>query len=556
MKMIRLRFSLANKCQLAFGAAVALILFAALTVPWWRMQRLVDESQREVARQLSEAWLRQQIRLSGPLMPTFTLDAGVAMIETQNEADRFFMRVYEADELDGRPDVDSQIVQALSLFDVKPDQSDSFERIENETGITHYRYIRAIRQEDLDRMRGGFTADVPSTQVTNPVRMVLLIEMQPEWAARQLLLNGIHIIIAGLLAVVLAIAVFWFITMRVILSPVRVLRDTTERVVGGDLTIRSDINTGDEFETLSDTFNEMLANLKNSQDTMKELNKQLDLKLGELAETNVSLFEANRLKGEFLANVSHELRTPLNSIIGFAEVLAETIDSASERMLDKRKRYLANILTSSRSLLDLINDLLDLAKIEAGRIDLHIDKMSVADVCEGLINLIRPQADAKLIRMTLSVTPGIPLVQTDPGKFQQILFNFLSNAVKFTPNEGRVELGASLIAQNETDTDLDDLPDEELAVRVWVTDSGPGIPPEAHDTIFEKFKQLESSHTKEHGGTGLGLAISRELSEFLNGRIEIESDVGEGATFILTIPLKLERESEILMPGVVLSASN
>jgi len=142
----------------------------------------------------------------------------------------------------------------------------------------------------------------------------------------------------------------------------------------------------------------------------------------------------------------------------------------------------------------------------------------------------------------LNLTRGLPVVRTDPGKFQQIIFNFLSNAVKFTPEKGEIELGAAGV-QGRDDSAL-------TAVRVWVTDSGPGIPVEKHEEIFEKFRQLDSSHTKEHGGTGLGLAISRELARLLEGRIEVDSDVGRGATFTLQIPLDLAEKSEPLMPDL------
>ncbi|MEX2671342.1 MAG: HAMP domain-containing sensor histidine kinase [Phycisphaeraceae bacterium] len=529
--MARLRISLANKCQLLFGLAVLLILTAALTMPWFRMQKLVDEGQREIARKLADAWLEDLIQLGGTFSPTRPLPPPLS----EDDSLPLRMRLYDQLELDSVSD--PFVGEGMNHFETYPGARDVFKAVRDQEGQWVYRYLRAVRQSDLDRTRGGFGPTLTTTQIADPVRALLLIEMRAEWAQTQLRLNAVYLATAGLLAGLLAIAVFWLITTRLILSPVRVLRDTAEKVAEGDLNIRSDINTGDEFEQLSETFNTMLANLKRSQDKLRDLNKQLDLKLGELARSNLSLYEANRVKGDFLANVSHELRTPLNSIIGFAEVMAESLESdPATPASEKRRRYVDHILTSSRSLLAMISDLLDLAKIEAGRVDLHIETLNVFETCDALLNLIRPQADREGITLRLSVPRGLPAIQTDPGKFQQIIFNFLANAVKFTPRGGRVELGAM----------ADDGDGLTGSVAVWVRDTGPGIPVEMHEAVFEKFRQLESSHTKQHGGTGLGLAISRELARMLEGRIELESDQGRGATFTLTIPMTLQDDGEAL----------
>jgi signal transduction histidine kinase len=308
-----------------------------------------------------------------------------------------------------------------------------------------------------------------------------------------------------------------------ILQPVRVLQETAERVSEGDLNIRSDISTGDEFQQLSETFNTMLANLKSSDDQLRSINKSLDLKLGQLAETNVALYESNRLKSEFLANVSHELRTPLNSILGFAELLRETVGANTEV---KPVRYLQNILTSGRNLLDLINDLLDLAKIEAGRMEVRSEPLSLGDVFEGLINLLKPLAEQKNLAIVPQVAADVPIIYSDPAKLQQVLYNFLSNAIKFSPEGAGVELLAETAGQE--------------SVRISVTDHGPGIEPEKHEMIFEKFRQIDGSVTREHSGTGLGLAISKELTALLGGSVGVESTLGEGAVFWIILPFKTQ----------------
>jgi len=348
----------------------------------------------------------------------------------------------------------------------------------------------------------------------------------------QLLLNRTFIMMAGLLAGVLAFFTFYFITTRLILQPVRVLQETAEKVAQGDLNIRSDIFTGDEFQQLSETFNVMLANLKQHADALQAVNKSLDLRLGQLAETNVGLYESNRLKSEFLANVSHELRTPLNSILGFADLLKDALPASTPKDA-KALRYISNIRQSGRNLLELINDLLDLAKIEAGRMEIRSEPLSLTDLFEGLATILKPLAEQKRVVVEPTVSADVPILHSDPGKLQQILYNLLSNAIKFSPEGGRIELTADRIAPN------DDKPEEQGHILIRVVDQGPGIDPAKHAVIFEKFRQLDGSVTRTHSGTGLGLAISKELTTLLGGRIGVESSPGDGAAFWIELPLHL-----------------
>ncbi|MEE9212769.1 MAG: HAMP domain-containing sensor histidine kinase [Phycisphaeraceae bacterium] len=543
----RVQVSLANKCQLLFGAAVVLILTAALSVVWHRMQTLVTEGQAERAREIAEAWLDKLI-----LLP-HALPTGGDQRPGDEVVPGLRLTLIETDQLEAAAGDDPFLAAAVERFGKGSKRREHFRTVQDEHGQQFYRYARAIRRSDLSQIHGRDpgaadpAVDTPPTD--NPLQMVLLVRLRADLAKRQLMLNRIYIVAAGLFAGVLAIGVFWFITTRIILSPVRVLRDYAEKVSEGDLNIRADINTGDEFEQLSVMFNTMLDKIRDHADQLSKTNKSLDLKLGQLAETNIALYEANKIKGEFLANVSHELRTPLNSMIGFAEVLAETLADRTGPVDEKRKRYIANIISSSHRLLDLINELLDLAKIEAGRMELRIGPMSISDTAEGLINLIRPQAEKHHIELDLKVEPKMPIVQTDAGKVQQIVFNFLSNAVKFTPDGGTITLAASRV---EPDADESTDPAEQQPpVRFSVSDTGPGIALEDHERIFDKFTQLDPSVTKEHLGTGLGLTISRDLAKLLQGRIELDSDRGRGATFSLIIPLALEEQGIPLMPDVV-----
>jgi two-component system, NarL family, sensor histidine kinase BarA len=262
-----------------------------------------------------------------------------------------------------------------------------------------------------------------------------------------------------------------------------------------------------------------------SQHKLEHANQQLDAKITQLSDKNIELFKANKLKSEFLANMSHEFRTPLNAILGFAELFRDKPDVEEE----KSRRWAENIISSGRSLLAMINDLLDLAKAEAGKIELRVEKTSIPQLLEGLIAFFSPLTEQKMIKVRLQVAENIPLVQTDASKVQQVLYNLLSNAIKFTPEQGRIVIAAVML--------------DDVTVRVSVTDTGPGISPEDQAKIFEKFRQLDGSLTRKEPGTGLGLAICKQLSELLAATISVSSTPGEGATFLFDLPVNLRAMS-------------
>lgn len=511
--------SLANKCLLLFGGAVVLVVIAAMVLPWFRMNALVDDGQLEVSRAMASAW--------------------EAAEKSSNEADqpgtpRMLAGIYAARLTLEQADViaagDEFVAEALERFRQTPElfdvQGSSWQRT-----LREYRYIRATRDPGRN------------------VQSVILLDRRSVQAASFLLYNTGSLLSAAFFVLAIAMTLFYFITHKLVLAPVGQLKDTAERVREGDLAIRSDIRTGDEFEELAETFNLMLTDLSAGQDQLRAINRALDLKLTELSEMNSTLFEAAKLKGDFLANVSHELRTPLNSMIGFADLLIEMarsdIASAGGEPTTaqaKRMRYLENIRLSAQNLLEMINDLLDMAKLESGRNELHIERMNAAEVCEGLIGLMMPQAEKKGLTLKLEAAEELPLIETDVKKFQQIVFNFLSNAVKFTPSpnvSGRPEQ-VTLRAERLTGT----APGGEALerFRVSVIDTGPGIPKDEQERIFDKFVQLSGGHTREHPGTGLGLAICKELASILQGEIQLVSEESRGSMFSLIIPLKLDAE--------------
>jgi signal transduction histidine kinase len=234
-----------------------------------------------------------------------------------------------------------------------------------------------------------------------------------------------------------------------------------------------------------------------------------------------ALLEKYQARSEFLATVSHELRTPLSSIIGFAELLLT--DAAADPAAAQPRRFLGNIYDSGQHLLSLINDMLDLAKLEAGRMELHPSQLEVRAVLHAAVETIRPLAANKGLTPVTGVEPDVGTIYADERRLKQVLYNLLSNAVKFTPEGGRVELTAHLVSQ---------------AVEIVVADSGIGIAPEDQERIFEPFRQLPSPRVWRHQGTGLGLALTRRLVEFQGGRIWVESAPGEGSQFAFTVPLR------------------
>ena len=319
----------------------------------------------------------------------------------------------------------------------------------------------------------------------------------------------------------------WAIVRYVIVKPVKHLNEVSEAIAHGDLDQRADIRTGDDFEELSHAFNRMLRHLVTIQDELRQVNASLDLKVDELAQANLSLHEMNKLKSEFLATMSHELRTPLNSILGFSDVLSDA-PNLDERQL----KYVNNIETSGRNLLALINDVLDLAKIEAGKMELHAGEFVSRDLVENVVSGILPLAERKNIDLRWDIAHDVPVLYQDAGKLQQILNNLLSNAVKFTPEGGRIQVHVLL---SEADR-----------VEFTVADTGVGIPLDDQATIFDKFRQgrnLTGQHnplTREYEGTGLGLSIVRELSRLLGGEVFLESEFGKGSTFTVVVPINAQ----------------
>jgi PAS domain S-box-containing protein len=239
---------------------------------------------------------------------------------------------------------------------------------------------------------------------------------------------------------------------------------------------------------------------------------------------------ANRAKSNFLANMSHELRTPLNAIIGFSELLG---DQTFGELNERQSRYVNNVLSSGRHLLQLVNDILDLAKIEAGRLILEPESIDLGSLLRDLQRGLEPLASAKGLSIALEVAPDLPALTADAAKVKQIMYNLLSNAIKFTKDGGRIGVRAA--------TALDPSGEQQIQISVW--DTGVGIAPADLERIFLEFEQVDSTYVRQQEGTGLGLALTKRLVEAHGGRIWVESTVNEGSTFSIVLPTLLRPTS-------------
>jgi len=253
-------------------------------------------------------------------------------------------------------------------------------------------------------------------------------------------------------------------------------------------------------------------------------NENADL-VGELRVNNLQLERANRLKSEFLASVSHELRTPMNAIIGYTKLMLDGLDG---EMTAQQQTDLFRVAQAADNLLGLINGLLDLAKIEAGKMELNVEEVNITEVTDEALELVRPHADEKGLQVRALIPQGLPNVWADRARVRQVLANMLANAVKFT-ERGTVSVGATAA---------------EGWVTVSVSDTGVGISPEAQAYVFDEFRQADSSTTRRYGGTGLGLAISKRLVTLHGGRIWVDSEVGRGSSFHFTLPIRVRAGGE------------
>lgn len=374
------------------------------------------------------------------------------------------------------------------------------------------------------------TKDPDELAAQYPFRVVKVTLPYKETTAQTSAVRAI-VVALGMLIVAVTLFVLHAIVRHLVLYPMYHLRDVSDAITHGDTNQRATIETEDEFRELADAFNRMLRHLTETQDQIQEVNKELDARVDQLAQLNLQLYEANRLKSDFLANMSHELRTPLNSIIGFSEVL-QGIDSLN----DKQRRYASNIQKSGRLLLEMINDILDLAKVEAGKMEVKCSEFDLSRLISAQCDMIQSLSEDKNISLSVEIPDDLPKAYQDPNKLGQILNNLLSNAIKFTPEGGMIKAQVS---------DLDN-----GRFRLLVSDTGVGIATEDQPIIFQKFRQSRKvldgdGLTREFAGTGLGLSIVKELAKLLGGEVDFESELGRGSSFWVVLPWRLSAQAPV-----------
>jgi signal transduction histidine kinase len=523
--------SLERKFRFLFGGATLLLITASF---WWYAHKTEDlayEQTTTTGRLLADRLLdrsHQKAKQQSTGAEAEKLRRALETFSNKNLPDELQDYKYRlikpnATARENQPE-DSFENRLLDEFLKDPDKKEE-SRLSAQPYIFYYYPIRAVpdclschpRPAEKEIYLGGLQ--------NNDLMAVAKISIPTSTIEKGVPKNRMWLISTALVNAILIMTGSYLIVRYIIVKPVKHLKEVSDAISAGELNLRSEIQTGDEFEDLSHAFNRMLRNLVSMQDRLRKVNADLDLKVDELAQANMALYESNRLKSDFLATMSHELRTPLNSILGFSEVLL-----SANQLSDKQLRWVQNIQTSGDQLLNLINDILDLAKIEAGKMQVRLEEFSIRDVCEGLLSMFRPLAEKKNIDLRDQVAPDVPLLRQDPGKLQQILSNLLSNAIKFTPEGGRVLLKAEA---------------DPAYVILTVTDTGVGIAPEDQELVFEKFRQAGNPLTREHAGTGLGLSIVRELCKLLGGEVALQSELGRGSTFTVRLPLQLSPEPRL-----------
>ncbi len=550
--------SLERKCRFLFGVC---LLFLITVSFWWygsQTEKIVKDKNRQTGKLLVvqelavrhwEKWNLKEQSQSDPLAKEMA-----EAFKNQGYKVKFILPYPpetpegESDNFKPQDKYEEELLKKFLKDEPKKDAIEDaaeFGQRYSDDGNNYY-YYQAIRAkatcltachrplEDLTGITAGNRSLLGNSTARSAGDLMAVVRIEISNAPTQeaIVWNEGTLLAAAFVTVFLAMLASYAIVRYVIAKPLRHLRDVSDSISRGDISQRADIHTGDEFEELAVAFNRMLRHLTTIQEELRQVNASLDGKVDELAQVNMRLYEMNMLKSDFLATMSHELRTPLNSILGFSDVLA-AIDALDE----KQKRYVLNIQKSGRTLLEMINDILDLAKIESGKMETRLTDFRIDLVVGTQCDLARPLSEKKNIDLESHLPSDPPPMRQDQTRVQQILNNLLSNAIKFTPEGGRITVSVERDARD--------------FMVLKVSDTGVGIAEEDQQTIFEKFRQGRTAMpggdamTREHSGTGLGLSIVKELCKLLGGEILVQSELGKGSTFTVRLPWRLEEQPRL-----------
>ncbi len=536
---------LERKCLFLFGACLLVLTAGSFWLYGTQTEKLVYQQNRQKARLLVDIikmkvhWesLETRKEFNGPGAEVLK-DWHVLIQELKQtfENEDYKWSTIRPNPIDGKgkpqSEYDYEVLKKALRSQPEPKEIEYYEH--RAAGPTpeeeEYHYYQVVRAETNCVVCHRAVVGSPDI-IEGDVLSVLKVSIPQGPVQSDIAWNDAILWTMAIITAFLLVVASYVIIRYVIVKPLKHLQDVSDAISRGDMEKRAEIHTGDEFEALGVAFNRMVRHLVAVQAELRHVNSDLDSKIDELAQRNMQLYETNRLKGDFLATVSHELRTPLNSIIGFSDVLGSI-----ESLDNKQRRYVENIQKSGKMLLEMINDILDLAKIESGKMEIRASEFRIDQVIGAQCDMARPLTEKKNIDLEVDIEGGLPTLWQDQPKVQQILNNLLSNAIKFTPEGGRIEVAARRDASNN--------------LSLVVSDTGVGIAEEDQTKIFEKFRQGESAlptgdaMTREYSGTGLGLSIVKELCKLLGGEILLASELGKGSAFTVRLPWRLPEQTE------------
>ncbi|MFZ5813898.1 MAG: ATP-binding protein [Bacillota bacterium] len=529
--------SLTAKFMIGITGIVAAVLFLSLMWDFEYQQKQTDEEllakasliakQQEATRSfLSKSSNQEEFVHGGEARPLEPHEVGQGVSAIFADLSRSQVKQTHLQVRNEKNTPDEFERAALELFAADPTRTEIFQRVTLDDGAPAFRYMMALRADESCLICHGQPAgELDKTGypkeglVEGDLAGAISVILPMREALNAARAESIRMAILVLALAGLTLVMIWFLLWRQVSSPLAQLAEVAASIGTGHFRVSPEqlrpLRANRETAVVADAFEQMSQRL---QELYEGLEQKVAERTAKLQEANRELERANRHQSEFLTMVSHEFRTPLTSIITFTELLL-----ADERLQPAQRENLTDVLESSQHLLKMINDLLDLSRLEAGKVKLFKEVLDVRDLLRDVTRSVHPLAEKKAIELTVNAPADLPLVEADELRVSETLMNLLSNAVKFTPEGGRIQVSAA--AAGET-------------VQISVTDTGIGIAPEEQERIFEAFRQ-GGRHRPE--GSGLGLALARSLVELHGGSIWVESRLGEGSRFTFTLPVWSEQ---------------